>query len=99
MTTHQGQIIQAHPDGDTTSIDLRMVVAPRDGRFHPAPPEVVTTEGEIVRAGDVIGHVIRSDDQEPVRAFCSGFLMGLLAEHDDLVRAGQPLAWIHPVES
>ena len=97
MNAPSEPVLVAPTDGDSVHLDLRLVVAPLDGRFHPAPPEVVTAEGEVVHAGDVIGHVVRATEREPVRAFCTGFLMGLLADADDQVRTGQPLAWIHPV--
>ncbi len=97
MSAGPEHVIVASADGDSVHLDLRLVVAPRDGRFHPVPPDVVTAEGEVVHTGDVIGHVVRATEREPVRAFCTGFLMGLLADADDQVRAGQPLAWIHPV--
>ncbi len=97
MSTGPERVVVAPTDGDSVHLDLRLVVAPGDGRFHPEPPVVVTTEGEVVCAGDVIGHVVRAAGREPVRAFCTGFLMGLLVDVDDQVRAGEPVAWIHPV--
>lgn len=85
--------VTAH-DGERVLVPERVVVAPRDGRFHPAEPGVVTTEGEIVHAGQVIGEVERSGERTPVRSPFTGFLMGVLAAPTELVRCDQPVAWL-----
>ena len=90
-------VMEASADGDAVVLDLRLVVAPQDGRFHPATPRVVTAEGEVVHSGDVIGHVVRPGNHEPTPTFCAGFLMRLLADPGEHARVGQPVALIHPV--
>ena len=35
----------------------RLIAAPAAGVFHAAPPDVVTAEGEIVHAGQVVGSI------------------------------------------
>lgn len=80
--------------GEHTSAAERVVVSPSPGRFHPRPPDVVTTEGEIVHAGQVIGDVERSGVRTPVASPFTGFLMGVMAHPGELVRSGQPVAWL-----
>jgi hypothetical protein len=90
--------VAAHPDGDGTRIDVRMVVSPGAGTFRPGPVAEVTAEGEIVRPGDVLGHVEGSGRHQPVESFCHGFLVRLMVEAGERVRTGQPVAWVHPFD-
>lgn len=90
------RIVHAHADGDGTRIDVRLVVAPTTGVFRQSSVETVTAEGEIVRPGDVLGHVDGPGHRRSVESFCSGFVVRILAEDGERVRAGQPLAWLHP---
>ncbi|WP_421118654.1 hypothetical protein ACE2AJ_14970 [Aquihabitans daechungensis] len=90
--------VHATPDGDDTRIDVRMVLAPIAGTFHPGPVGEVTTEGELVERGGVIGHIAGPGREAPVTSFCTGFLVRLLAEPGERVRADQPVAWLHPVD-
>ena len=83
--------------GEQLSVLERIIVAPSSGIFRPAPPRVVTTEGEIVERGQVIGVVELSGDSCEVRSPFTGFLMGVLAWDGDRVREGQPLAWLREV--
>jgi biotin carboxyl carrier protein len=83
--------------GEQLSVLERIIVAPCSGLFRPAPPKVVTTEGEIVERGQVIGTVELSGDTCEVRSPFTGFLMGVLAWDGDRVREGQPLAWLREV--
>ena len=81
-------------DGEALGVPERVVVAPCGGVFAPTPPATVTTEGEIVQAGQVVG-VLRSPGRTTeVRSAFSGFLMGLLAHDGERVREGQPVAWL-----
>lgn len=89
--------IESHRDGDGTHIDLRVLVAPAAGRFRSVDPAAAPGEGDLVGAGTLIGHVEHAGTRAPVRAFCPGLLVEVLAEADDQVRLGQPLAWIRPV--
>ena len=90
--------IHAGREGDDTQIDVRLVVAHIAGVFQPAPVGEITTEGELVSAGGVIGHIAGPGRNDPVISFCTGFLVRLLAEPGERVRPGQPLAWLHPVD-
>ena len=91
-------VVHAPEDGDGTRIDVRLVVAPAAGVFHPAQVGDVTAEGEIVRAGDLLGHVEGPGARRAVASFCSGFVVRVLAAEGERVRAGQPLAWLHPFD-
>jgi biotin carboxyl carrier protein len=72
----------------------RIVAAPASGIFSLAPPDVVTSEGEIVRQGQDLGAIERNAGSVPVVSAHTGFLMGLLAMPGERVREGQPLAWL-----
>lgn len=90
-------VIESHPDGDATNIDVRLVIAPHDGRFLATETAAAPVEGGPIQAGALIGHVVRAGTPAAVRSFCAGVLVRLLAEPDEQVRAGQPLAWIRAV--
>ena len=72
----------------------RLIAAPAAGVFHAAPPETVTTEGEIVEVGQVLGSIEAMGESVPVTSPHTGFLMGLLALPGERVRSAQPLAWV-----
>lgn len=82
-----------------SDIPERVVVAPELGVFEPLPPQTVTTEGEIVTAGQVIGTLTSGDRRTDVRSPFTGFLMGLLAHAGERVRPGQPVAWLRVLEA
>lgn len=72
----------------------RLIAAPVAGVFTVFPPEVVTSEGEIVNRGQVLGGIQRNSGSVQVTSPHTGFLMGLLALPGEHVRAHQPLAWL-----
>lgn len=72
----------------------RLIAAPTAGVFTLLPPDVVTSEGEIVQAGQAMGFIERNAEQVTVVSPHTGFLMGLLALPGERVRDGQPLAWV-----
>ena len=72
----------------------RVVVAPTAGVFRPAPPQVVTAEGEIVYADQVVGVVETTSGPVPVISPFAGFFMGLMAHDGERVQPGQPVAWL-----
>ncbi len=72
----------------------RLIAAPAAGVFRANPPELVTTEGEIVHAGQVVGAIEVTGGSVTVTSAHTGFLMGLLALPGERVRADQPLAWV-----
>jgi biotin carboxyl carrier protein len=51
-------------------------------------------EGEHLVAGDTIGLVELSGEATPVCSSFSGDLIGILAEEGQMLRAGQPVAWL-----
>ena len=85
-------MIRSAADGDTCTPGVRLVTAPGTGRFHPADTE----EDDIVEAGSVLGHVVRSGMFEPVVASVTGRLVSVMADRGELVRFGQPLACLQP---
>lgn len=79
------------------SVPERLIAAPAAGVFRAAAPEVVTSEGEIVHEGQVLGAIEVTGDSVPVTSPHTGFLMGLLALPGERVRSAQPLAWVRVV--
>ncbi|HWJ63258.1 MAG TPA: hypothetical protein VNS19_14910 [Acidimicrobiales bacterium] len=88
--------VHATNDGDDTRIDVRLVIAPSAGVFHPGAVGEVTTEGELVEAGGLLGHIDGPGRSEPVTSFCAGFLVRFVAVPGERVRLHQPIAWLHP---
>jgi len=80
--------------GERLEVPERVIVAPAVGVFRPLPPGTVTTEGEVVYEGQVIGYIDRLSDSHPVCSPFRGFLMGLLAHAGEKVGEGQPVAWL-----
>ena len=80
--------------GEELLVPERVIVAPALGVFQPLAPEVVTSEGEIVDAGQAIGTVTVGGEDLPVESPFTGFLMGMLAVPGERVREGQPIAWL-----
>ena len=81
-------------DGETLAVPERVILAPCLGVFDPCPAETVTTEGEVVAAGQTVGWLNASGRKVPVTSPFDGFLMGVLAHAGERVRAGQPVAWL-----
>lgn len=75
----------------------RLIAAPAAGVFNLLPPDTVTSEGEIVQAGQVMGSIERNAGTVTVVSPHTGFLMGLLALPGERVRDGQPLAWVRVI--
>ncbi|CAN5634498.1 hypothetical protein BH20ACT2_BH20ACT2_01420 [soil metagenome] len=84
----------ARTAGERSDAPERVIVSPADGRYHPRRPDILTDEGEIIHAGQVIGDVERSGVQTPVSSPFTGFFMGVMADAGELVRPGQPVAWL-----
>jgi biotin carboxyl carrier protein len=79
--------------GERIHVPERLIVAPAPGVFVP-PIEGARVEGERLRAGDTIGLVELSGETTPVCSSFSGDLIGILAEEGQMLRAGQPVAWL-----
>jgi biotin carboxyl carrier protein len=94
--------LESHPldlvvSAEELHMPERLIAAPAAGVFHAAAPDVVTSEGEIVHAGQVVGAIEVTGGRIDVTSAHTGFLMGLLALPGERVRAEQPLAWVRVV--
>ncbi len=85
------------PPGEDLVVLERVVVAPSRGVFSSLAPEVVTAEGELVRAGQAIGTIESSGSRVSVLSPFTGFLMGMLADEGERMREGEPIAWLRVV--
>ena len=83
--------------GEVLGVLERVVVAPTRGVFSPLAPACVTTEGELVEAGQVIGTIESSGTNIEVLSPFTGFLMGMLAHEGERLREGEPVAWLRVV--
>lgn len=72
----------------------RVVCAPAAGVFRPAEPATVTTEGEVVYGGQVVGAIEGTGAAVDVVSPFTGLFMGMLAHPGERVRAAQPVLWI-----
>jgi biotin carboxyl carrier protein len=79
--------------GERIHVPERLIVAPAPGVFVP-PIGGARVEGERLAAGDTIGLVELSGETTPVCSSFSGDLIGILAEVGQMLRAGQPVAWL-----
>jgi biotin carboxyl carrier protein len=86
------------PPGEHLDVLERVVVSPAAGTFCALPPQVVTTEGEIVTRGQTVGSVDGPGGPVPVESAFTGFLMGILAVPGQRVREGEPVAWLRTTE-
>jgi biotin carboxyl carrier protein len=83
--------------GEVLGVLERVVVAPTRGVFTPLAPGCVTTEGELVEAGQAIGTIESSGTPIEVLSPFTGFLMGMLAHEGERLREGEPVAWLRVV--
>lgn len=83
----------------TVAEALVVVVAPSTGRFRPLA-EITEGDETAVDPGTLLGHVTggrgRADE---VRAPAAGAVRRLLARPGQVVRRGQPLAWLERAEA
>lgn len=80
--------------GERLAVPERVVISPRVGQFRTAPPELVTSEGEIIGEGQIVGFIDAQGEMVPVASKFRGWLMGLLVHEGERVREGQPVAWL-----
>jgi biotin carboxyl carrier protein len=80
--------------GERLSVPEKVVIAPCLGQFRAVEPEVVTAEGEVLDAGQVVGYIDNQGQSVPVRSRFAGWMMGLLVHDGERVREGQPIAWL-----
>jgi biotin carboxyl carrier protein len=82
------------PLAEDLRVPERLIAAPAAGTFTLLPPDLITSEGEVVHAGQQLGAIERNAGEVPVVSPHTGFLMGLLALPGERVRHGQPVAWV-----
>jgi [acyl-carrier-protein] S-malonyltransferase len=75
-----------------SSVHFHVAVAPAAGGFSPAELEL----GDTVDAGTVVGHVVTRQGAVDVVSAHTGVLVEWLADADDPVAPGAPLARLHP---
>jgi len=80
--------------GERLSVPEKVVISPCLGLFRAAEPEVVTAEGEVVDAGQVVGYIESQGRSVAVRSKFAGWMMGMLVHEGERVREGQPVAWL-----
>ena len=72
----------------------RLIVAPAAGVFQRLSPESLTADGTLVISGQSIGLIEGPGTSAAVESPFAGYLMGMLAESGQRLRAGQPVAWL-----
>jgi len=77
--------------GHEPTMSFALAVATVGGTFQPLPD---ITEGTHLKAGQVLGHIVTRQGNAEVTAHDSGQLVEWLANNDDPVSPGQPLARI-----
>jgi [acyl-carrier-protein] S-malonyltransferase len=75
-----------------SSVHFHVAVAPAAGSFTPAKVDL----GDTVGAGSVVGHVVTRQGAVDVVSAHTGVLVEWLADADDPVAPGAPLARLHP---
>jgi biotin carboxyl carrier protein len=91
-------ITEAVLPGEHLDVLERVVVSPATGTFTAVPPQTVTTEGEIVVRGQVVGTVDCPGGAVEVHSPFTGFLMGVLALPGERIREGEPVAWLRTTD-
>ena len=74
-----------------TDLPDRLVVAPAFGRVVIAAPMRFTSEGEVVRAGDVLATVHSADRAVEVSAPFDAWLLAFLVRDGERVEPGAPI--------
>lgn len=85
-------IYQVAPEDALCDLPDRIVVAPDHGRLVISPPRCYTTEGEVVRAGDVVAVVETTTGPVEVGAPCDAWVLTYLARDGQRVSPGAPIA-------
>jgi biotin carboxyl carrier protein len=70
----------------------RLVVAEAHGRLALAEPGLFTSEGEVVRGGDVIARITADGHSVTVCAPCDAWVMGYLVGDGERVQPGSAIA-------
>jgi biotin carboxyl carrier protein len=80
--------------GEQLLVPERVIISPVSGVFRPTPPQTVTSEGEVVYVGQVVGMVETTAGPTPVTSPFTGFFMGLMAHEGERVHEDQPVVWL-----
>lgn len=75
-----------------TDLPDRIVVSPEHGRLVVNGARMVTAEGEVVRAGDVIAVIESGPSSVEVCAPCDAWVLSYLVRDGERVGPGVPLA-------
>lgn len=84
-------IYQVAPEDALCDLPDRIVVAPDHGRLVVWPPRSFTSEGEVVRAGDIIAVIECNPGVVEVRAPCDAWVLSFLARNGQRVGPGAPI--------
>ncbi len=84
-------VYQVAPEDALCDLPDRIVVSPDHGRLSLRPPQSFTTEGEVVRAGDIIAVVESNPGSMEVRAPCDAWVLSFLARDGERVGPGAPI--------
>jgi len=80
--------------GERLNVPEKVVISPCVGQFRASAPETVTSEGELIESGQIIGYVEAQGRTVAVRSAFAGWKMGLMVHDGERVREGQPVAWL-----
>jgi biotin carboxyl carrier protein len=80
--------------GERLNVPEKVVISPCVGQFRASAPETVTSEGELIDSGQIIGYVEAQGRTVAVRSAFAGWMMGLMVHDGERVREGQPVAWL-----
>jgi len=80
--------------GERLNVPEKVVISPCVGQFRASAPETVTSEGELIESGQIIGYVEAQGRTVAVRSAFAGWMMGLMVHDGERVREGQPVAWL-----
>jgi biotin carboxyl carrier protein len=84
-------VYQVAPEDALLDLPDRIVVSPQHGRISVRVPQTYTSEGEVVREGDVIAVVECNPGSVEVRAPCDAWVLSFLARDGQRVEPGAPI--------
>lgn len=89
--------VQVAPEGSLCDLPDRIVVSPQHGRLVYPLPRTFTTEGEVVRAGDVIAIIESNPSSVEVRAPCDAWVLSFLARDGERVGPGAAIVHLRQI--
>lgn len=90
-------VYQVAPEDALCDLPDRIVVSPDHGKLTFSPPQSFTTEGEVVRAGDVIAVLESNPGSIKVRAPCDAWVLSFLARDGERVGPGSPIVHLRAI--